>query len=226
MGRAKKAVALLSGGLDSATALYWAKSENYAPHALAFDYGQRHRKEIRMARALCDRAGVPCELVRFTLPHKDSSLLDPSDKLPQAGSIERIAERIPSTYVPARNTIFLSFGLSFAEALGAEAVMIGVNALDYSGYPDCRPDYIAAMAKVYKLGTKAGREDRPVKILAPLLKLKKWEIIKLGTKLKVPYELTWSCYQGGRKPCGRCDSCLLRAKGFAKAGIADPALEH
>ena len=224
MRRTKKAIVLLSGGLDSATVLYWARSQSFEPHALLFDYGQRHRRELNAARALCRIAGVPSELIRFSLPHEGSSLLDKSAKLPQARSATSIGAKIPSTYVPARNTIFLAFGLSYAEAIGAQAVMIGANALDYSGYPDCRPDYLAAMSKVFRLGTKAGREGHPIKIDAPLLRLSKSQIIQMGNRLSVPYELTWSCYQGGAKPCGRCDSCLLRAKGFAEAGSFDPAL--
>jgi len=220
----KKAVVLLSGGLDSATVLHWAKARGYAPRALLFDYGQRHGRELLAARALCRKARAPYELVRFSLPHQGSSLLDKSAKLPQARLAANIGKRIPSTYVPARNTIFLAFGLSYAEAIGADAVMIGANALDYSGYPDCRPDYIAAMAKVFKLGTRAGREGRHIKITAPLLRMTKSQIIKLGNRLGVPYELTWSCYSGGAKPCGKCDSCLLRAKGFSEAGLRDPAL--
>ncbi|MRR09824.1 7-cyano-7-deazaguanine synthase, partial [bacterium] len=129
-----------------------------------------------------------------------------------------------STYVPGRNAIFLAFGASYAEAEGCGAVVIGANALDYSGYPDCRPDFIRAMARAVTLGTRAGREGRPVRIMAPLLKLTKSQIVTLGLRLGVPYELTWSCYQGGRQPCGACDSCLLRAQGFAGAGTADPAL--
>jgi len=224
MGRTKRAVILLSGGLDSATVLYWAKSKGYAPHALLFDYGQRHACELRAAMALCQRVQADFELVRFNLPWRGSSLLDKSAKLPQARSNSAIGAKIPTTYVPARNTVFLAFGLSYAEAIGADAVMIGANALDYSGYPDCRPDYIGAMAKAFTLGTKAGREGRPITIEAPLLKFSKSQIIKLGNRLGVPYELTWSCYRGGAAPCGRCDSCLLRAKGFTEAGLPDPAL--
>ncbi|HTY08742.1 MAG TPA: 7-cyano-7-deazaguanine synthase QueC [Candidatus Edwardsbacteria bacterium] len=224
MARRNNAVVLLSGGLDSATVLYWAKDRGYEPHALLFDYGQRHDRELRSAMALCRRCRADYELVRFNLPWQGSSLLDPAMKVPQPRSAKAIGKQIPSTYVPARNTIFLAFGLSYAEAIGAGAVMIGANALDYSGYPDCRPDYIRAMAKAFKLGTKTGREGRAIKIVAPLVKMSKSRIIKLGMKLGVPYELTWSCYRGGAKPCGRCDSCLLRAKGFAGAGLPDPAL--
>jgi 7-cyano-7-deazaguanine synthase len=224
MPRNKKAIVLLSGGLDSATVLYWALSKGYQPQALIFDYGQRHSREVSSARALCKTAKVPFQMVRLKLPWGGSSLLDKKAALAKAGSVKNIGGQIPSSYVPGRNTIFLSYGLSFAEAAGAEAVMIGANALDYSGYPDCRPYFITAMSKVFKLGTKAGRQGRPIKIVAPLLKLTKARIIKLGYKLGVPYGLTWSCYNGGKRPCGTCDSCLLRAKGFKEAKMEDPAV--
>lgn len=221
--RKKKAVVLLSGGLDSATVLYWAISRGWQPSALAFDYGQRHRRELASARALCRRAGVPFRTVRFGLPWGGSSLLGRRGRLPSIQT-SAIGRAIPSTYVPARNTIFLSFGLSCAEAAGAGAVMIGANALDYSGYPDCRPDYLRAVQGAFALGTQAGREGRKIRVLAPLLKLSKADIVRLGTKLGVPLELTWSCYMGGRKPCGKCDSCRLRARGFAQAGKKDPLI--
>lgn len=214
----------MSGGLDSATVLYWAVNKGYQPQALIFDYGQRHRREVASAKALCKRAGVPYQIISIKLPWQGSSLLDKKKALPKAKNVKSIGAEIPSTYVPGRNTLFLSYGLSFAEATGAGAVMIGANALDYSGYPDCRPDFIAAMSKVFKLGTKAGRQGWPIKIVAPLLKMTKSQIIKLGNKLGVPYDLTWSCYSGGKKPCGTCDSCLLRAKGFREAGNKDPAV--
>ena len=224
MPRSRKAIVLLSGGLDSATVLYWAISRGYQARALIFSYGQRHGREVAAAKALCRRAGVPFQLVRLELPWGGSSLLDKSAALPQAGDVKQVGKTIPSTYVPGRNTLFLSYGLSLAEAAGAGAVMIGVNALDYSGYPDCRPDFISAMSKVFRLGTRAGRQGKLIKIAAPLLKLSKAQIIKLGSKLGVPYELTWSCYRGGKKPCGACDSCLLRSRGFGEAGRDDPAL--
>jgi 7-cyano-7-deazaguanine synthase len=223
MGQNKKAVVLLSGGLDSATVLYWTVNKGYQPQALIFDYGQRHSREVASARALCKRSHVPFHIVRLELPWGGSSLLDKKAALPKAKRVKDVGAQIPSTYVPGRNTLFLSYGLSLAEAAGAGAVMIGANALDYSGYPDCRPDFISAMSKVFKLGTKAGRQGRPIKIVAPLLKLTKSQIIKLGINLGVPYGLTWSCYRGGKKPCGTCDSCLLRAKGFREAGVKDPA---
>ncbi len=215
----RKAVVLLSGGLDSATVLYWARARGWRPLALIFDYGQRHRRELASARALCRRAGAPLQIIRFRLPWRGSSLLDRRKAIPTS---DRIGSTIPSTYVPARNTIFLSLGLSSAEAIGAEAVMIGANARDYSGYPDCRPDYLQAMERVFALGTKAGRQGRRIRIIAPLLKLTKAEIVRLGHRLGVPWELTWSCYRGGSRPCGRCDSCRLRARGFEESGLIDP----
>lgn len=224
MPRNKRAVVLLSGGLDSATVLYWAMDKGYRPQALIFSYGQRHRREVAAAKALCRRAGVPSQLFRIKLPWGGSSLLDKKAALPRAGDVKQVGRGIPSTYVPGRNILFLSYGLSLAETAGAGAVMIGANALDYSGYPDCRPDFITAMSRVFKLGTRAGRQGRPIRIIAPLLKMTKAQIIKSGIKLGVPYELTWSCYQGEKRPCGACDSCLLRAKGFREAGRDDPAL--
>ncbi|MDP2807759.1 MAG: 7-cyano-7-deazaguanine synthase QueC [bacterium] len=224
MARSKKTVVLLSGGLDSATVLYWALDNGWQPQALIFDYGQRHNREILSAKVLCKKTGVAYGVIPVKLPWRGSSLLDKGSALPSAKSAKDIGAQIPSTYVPGRNTLFLSYGLSCAEAVGAGAVMIGANALDYSGYPDCRPDFIAAMSKVFKLGTKAGRQGKAIKIIAPLLKLSKSQIIKLGIKLGVPYQLTWSCYRGGKKPCGICDSCLLRAKGFKEAKINDPTI--
>jgi 7-cyano-7-deazaguanine synthase len=224
MGRSKKAVVLLSGGLDSATVLYWALDRGWRPQALIFDYGQRHSREIASAKALCQKTGVPYHVIPVKLPWAGSSLLDRKAKIPSASDPGKIGAKIPSTYVPGRNTLFLSYGLSCAEAVGAEAVMIGANALDYSGYPDCRPDFISAVSKVFKLGTRAGRQGKPIKVIAPLLKLSKSRIIKLGNRLGVPYKTTWSCYRGGKKPCGTCDSCVLRAKGFREAGIMDPAI--
>jgi 7-cyano-7-deazaguanine synthase len=151
-----------------------------------------------------------------------SALTDEAIALPQARSLDEMSQSIPVTYVPARNTIFLSFALGYAETIGAQRVYIGVNALDYSGYPDCRPDYIQAMQEVFRLGTKQGREGQPIDILAPLINLKKTEIIQLGNQLDVPWELTWSCYAGGDQACGVCDSCRLRLAAFAQLGLQDP----
>ncbi|MFA5038598.1 MAG: 7-cyano-7-deazaguanine synthase QueC [Candidatus Omnitrophota bacterium] len=218
----KKAIVLLSGGLDSTTVLYLAKSRGYEVHALIFHYGQRHSREVTQARAIARRAGCPAHVVRFSLPWKGSSLLDPAARLPLN---RRAMKGIPSTYVPARNTIFLSFALSWAEAIRADSIFIGANALDYSGYPDCRPAYFSVFQRLGRLATKRGVEGAAVRIEVPLLRMKKSQIIKAGVKLGAPYELSWSCYQGGKSPCGRCDSCLLRAKGFREAGIRDPLME-
>ena len=207
----KKAIVLLSGGIDSTTTLYFAKKQGYHCFALIFDYGQRHRKEIRCAVAVAKGARVPFRVMKIKLPWKGSSLLDKSVKIPRSRSLSSISKHIPSTYVPARNTIFLSFALSYAEAIGAQAIFIGANAVDFSGYPDCRPAYYSAFRKVAERGTKAKR----IKILTPLIRMTKAQIIRLGLKLGAPLEKTWSCYAGGLKPCGVCDSCRLREKGFA-----------
>ena len=214
-----KAVVLLSGGLDSATLLYFARKK-YKPYCLIFDYGQRHRKETVCARTIARCSGSDFKLVRISLPWKGSSLLDKNMKLPKNRRVR--GKEIPSTYVPARNIIFLSFASSYAEAVGAGAVFIGANAIDYSGYPDCRPEFFRAFQRVMKKGMKAGVEGRKIQILAPLLYKTKEQIVRLGLKLKVPFELTWSCYQGGKKPCGKCDSCILGEKGFQRAGSRDP----
>ena len=217
----KKAIVLLSGGLDSTTVLYLARARGFCVRALIFDYGQRHHKEVRKARAVARKAGCSFEVVKIRLPWGGSSLLDRTQSLPKK---RRDMAHIPSTYVPGRNTIFLSFALSFAEAEGADRIFIGANALDYSGYPDCRPAYFAQFRKMAALATKRGVEGRPVRIEAPLLKMTKARIVRLGMKLGVPHEMTWSCYAGTKKPCGVCDSCLLRAKGFREAGVRDPLL--
>ncbi len=211
----------MSGGLDSATALFYALDRNYRCHCLIFDYGQRHRKEQQKAVEIASRAGVTFDIIKIQMPWKGSALLDRKVKVPQGRTI--IPDDIPATYVPARNIIFLSFAASCAEARGAEAVFIGANALDYSGYPDCRPEFFEAYQAVLKTGLKAGVQGKAIKIHTPLLGKTKAQIIRLGKKLNVPYELTWSCYTGGRRPCGTCDSCLLRAKGFSEAGFSDPA---
>ena len=214
-----RAVVLLSGGLDSATTLYDAKSKGYRCHCLVIDYGQRHRLEIRSARAVARSARCPIQLLRIRLPWGGSALTDRRIPVPRGRSLRQMGNGIPPTYVPARNTIFLSFALSFAETIGASAIFIGANAVDFSGYPDCRPAYFRAFRQVTRRGTKAGVEGKPIKIETPLIGQTKAQIIRLGNQLEVPYELTWSCYLGGAKPCGVCDSCLLRAKGFLEAGL-------
>jgi 7-cyano-7-deazaguanine synthase len=191
------------------------------------DYGQRHKKEIESGKRIAKKAGADFKKVKFALPWSGSSLMDKKSKLPQSRNVaEMVADGIPSTYVPARNTIFLSFALSYADAINADAIIIGANAVDFSGYPDCRPRYIQSMARAAALGTKRGAEHKPIRVLAPLIHMSKSEIVKLARKLRVPLDLTWSCYQGGNIPCGTCDSCILRAKGFDGAGLKDPALRE
>lgn len=213
----KTAVVLLSGGLDSAVTLYLAGSRGYKCRCLIFDYGQRHKREIFSAKKIAANVKVPYQLIKIDFPWKGSALLDKRMEVLKSGQ----GRVIPMTYVPGRNIIFLSFALSYAETLRAEAVFIGAHAQDYSGYPDCRGEFFQAFKKVARVGTKAGIEKRGIGIEAPLLNMKKAEIIQLGSKLKVPFGLTWSCYKGGNLPCGRCDSCYYRAKGFRDAGLAD-----
>lgn len=219
-----KAVILLSGGLDSSTVLYQAKADGCECYAISFDYQQRHRRELESAAAIARAAGVVAhQVITFDLRQwGGSALTDDGIDLPEGRSLSEMASQIPVTYVPARNTIFLSFALAYAEAIAAERVYIGVNALDYSGYPDCRPDYIQAMQEVFRLGTKQGREGQAIAIISPLLELHKTEIIQLGNKLGVPWQHTWSCYAGGEKACGVCDSCQLRLAAFAELGLSDP----
>jgi len=219
-----KAIILLSGGLDSSTVLYQAKADGCDCYALSFDYGQRHHQEIGAAKRIAQAAGaVEHRIVSFDMAQwGGSSLTDTTQALPKGRPIEEMGNEIPTTYVPARNTIFLSFGLSYAEAIDADWLYIGVNALDYSGYPDCRPDYTDAMQNVFRLGTKRGREGNPTTILKPLIHLKKTEIIEMGNRLGVPWQDTWSCYAGGPAACGQCDSCRLRLQAFADLGLRDP----
>lgn len=222
----KKAVVLFSGGLDSTTALCWARAKGYECLAVSFDYGQRHDRENRSARAITRRLGVKLYEIKLAFPwFAACSLVNKKLKLPDV-KISKIGRKgdIPSTYVPGRNLVFASAGFSLADAVGAEAVVLGPNVVDYSGYPDCRPEFYRALQKAAACGTRSGANGRPIKILTPLIKLGKAGIVRLGLKLKAPLELTWSCYSGGRTPCGRCDSCKLRAKGFSDAGLQDPAL--
>ena len=213
----KKAVILLSGGLDSTTTLYYAKAKGYDCFCLMFDYGQRHKKELKAAIKLAKLNKCRYTIVKIALPWSKSALTDPAVKIPK--NTGKIGENIPVTYVPARNTIFLSFAASYAESIGAKRIFIGANALDYSGYPDCRPKYIKAYEKAVNLGTKSGVTGKKIRIETPLIALTKAEIIKLGRKLGVPYHLTWSCYRGGKLPCGACESCLLRNKGFKEYSL-------
>lgn len=215
-GNKKQAVVLLSGGLDSSTTLYLAKKLGFNCFCLIFDYGQRHRREIESAKKIAETAHCHHRIVKLNFLHKGSALLDRHIEIPKHG------KGIPHTYVPARNIIFLSFALFYAETIGAKAIFIGANAIDYSGYPDCRPQFYRAFRNVASCGTKSGVEKKGAKIETPLINKTKAEIIKLGDKLGVPFALTWSCYRGGAHPCRRCDSCYFRAKGFKEARIEDP----
>lgn len=217
----RQAVVLLSGGLDSAVTLYFAKKQGFQCRCLIFDYGQRHQREIKGAKRIAQRANCKWQIIRIKLPWKDSSLLDNKIKLPPT-KFGRLRFSVPSTYVPGRNIIFLSFALSYAESINAEAIFIGANAIDFSGYPDCRPAFYKAFKRIISCGTKAGVEHKKIVIKTPLLNKTKAKIIKLGEKLRVPFELTWSCYEGREYPCGKCDSCYFRAKGFKEAGMEDP----
>jgi 7-cyano-7-deazaguanine synthase len=223
-----KAVVLLSGGLDSTTTLAIAKAEGFTPYALSFRYGQRHAVELAAAQRVAVALGVAEHvIVDIDLRRFGGSALTADIPVPKGRPAEQLAEAIPITYVPARNTVFLSFALAWAEVLGSSDIFIGVNALDYSGYPDCRPEYIAAFAHLANLATAAGVEGRQrLKIHAPLIELTKAQIIQRGVALGVDYGLTSSCYDPGPdgRPCGQCDSCQLRAKGFSEAGVPDPLL--
>jgi 7-cyano-7-deazaguanine synthase len=216
----------LSGGLDSATTLAIARGDGFQIQALSFRYGQRHRVEIAAARRVAAAMGVQRHVVvDIDLRQFGGSALTGDLPVPKARALEEIGHGIPTTYVPARNTIFLSFALALAEVSGSNQIFIGVNALDYSGYPDCRPDYIAAFQRLADLATKAGVEGRRLTIHTPLIELTKAEIIRRGHALGVDFALTLSCYDPVDEAlaCGQCDACLLRLRGFAEAGIPDPA---
>ena len=223
----RNAVVLLSGGLDSATVLALAKRDGFDVYALSFSYGQRHDVEISRAKSLAKKYDVKKHIVaNIDLRTFGGSALTADIAVPKGRDIGAISDEIPITYVPARNTIFLSYALAFAEVTGARDIFIGVNALDYSGYPDCRPEFIAAFERLANLATKAGIESvEPIRIRAPLIDMTKKDIVVTGTALGIDYSLTSSCYDPTMdgKACGACDACLLRLRGFAEAGLEDPA---
>lgn len=220
----KKAVCLLSGGLDSAVTLALAKKQGYSVHALTFHYGQRHSKEVKCAVRLARKLRAEKHVVmRINLRQIGGSALTGSLKMPAGRARNKIKSGgIPVTYVPARNTIFLSIALAYAESIKAEAIYMGANHIDYSGYPDCRPRYFKAFQRMANLATKCSVEGKPIKIRAPLINMTKKQIIEKAVELGIPLELTWSCYRGKKKACCVCDSCVLRKEGFRQAGLEDP----
>jgi len=223
----KKAVVLLSGGLDSYTAAAIVREEGYALYPLTVRYGQVHAREIEAARRIAQALGVVRHLeLTVDLGVIGGSTLTGAGAVPKDRPLDD--HGIPSTYVPARNTVLLSLALAWAEVTGAEAIVLGVNAIDYSGYPDCRPEYLAAFERLAALATRAGVEGRPLRLVAPLVTLSKADIIRRGLALGLDYGLTHSCYDpgSGGAPCGRCDSCRLRAQGFEAAGVRDPLMER
>ena len=226
-GARPRAVVLLSGGLDSSTCLAVARADGMETHTLSVDYGQRHKGELSRARHIArllgahDHRVVKVDLSAFG----GSALTDPGIAVPKGRSARRMGADIPVTYVPARNTVLLALALAHAETIGAEDVYVGVNAIDYSGYPDCRPTFLRAFERLAGVATRAGVEGRPLRIRAPLLRLGKADIVRLGTRLGVPYRQTLTCYDPVRgRACGACDACQLRRKGFEDAGVPDPTL--
>ena len=222
----KKAVVLLSGGIDSTTTLAISRHDGFEPCAMSFHYGQRHVRELESARRVCESMGITRRIeLNIDLRSIGGSALTDNIEVPKGRTETDIAGEIPVTYVPARNTIFLSYALGWAEVLGALDIYIGVNAVDYSGYPDCRPEFIEAFGKLANLATKTGVEGNRITIHTPLINLTKGEIISAGTGLGVDYSLTSSCYDPAPDglACGKCDSCTLRLKGFSEAGFQDPA---
>jgi 7-cyano-7-deazaguanine synthase len=219
-----EAIVLLSGGLDSSTVLALAKERGYDVVALTFDYGQKHKRELSSSRKIArhfeakEHIILPLDLGKLLR----SSLTRESISIPENRTEEEISSGVPSTYVPSRNIIFLSIAASIAESRGADVVFIAANSVDFSGYPDCTAEFMAAFQRTLDVGTKAGREGRGIRVEAPILTKSKGDIVREAIRLKVPLEETWSCYKGGVRACGKCDSCLLRLRGFAEAGISDP----
>lgn len=219
-----EAIILLSGGLDSSTVLALSIEAGFEPVALTFDYGQKHRREIESAKRIAEHylvkehLIVPLDLGRYL----NSSLTQASMNVPSGRDRKEISSEIPNTYVPSRNIIFLSIASALAESRGSHAVFIAANAVDFSGYPDCTPEFIESFQRMLDVGTRAGKERRGIRIEAPILRRSKSEIVKEAVRLRVPLELTWSCYKGGEKACGKCDSCLLRLEGFRAVGVEDP----
>lgn len=223
----RRAVVLLSGGLDSTTCLAMASRERFEVYALTVNYGQRHQVEIEFAKRIAEQLGIrKHSIIDIDLRQFGGSALTDDIEVPKNRSLDEMEDEIPITYVPARNTIFLSYALAWAEVLGSTDIFTGVNAVDYSGYPDCRPEFIAAFETMANLATKAGVEGNKLTIHTPLIDLTKAEIIKLGNSLGVDYSLTLTCYEpdASGAACGECDSCILRAKGFAEAGVTDPTV--
>lgn len=219
-----RAIVLLSGGLDSTVAAALAREAGHEVHAVSFDYGQRHKRELESARAVAKALGARSHSV-LKVPIGDyggSALTDAALAVPTGRDEAAMGGDIPVTYVPARNIVFLSLALGVAEVKDADAIYIGANALDYSGYPDCRPEFFRAFEEMARLGTKRGVEGKPVGIEVPLQHMTKADIVREGLRLRAPLDLTWSCYQGGERACGVCDSCALRLKGFREAGARDP----
>lgn len=216
--KTERAVVLLSGGLDSTVALYHALAKGYSCHALIFDYKQRHKKEKKYAVASAQMLGISYDIIKIEMPWGGSALTDVKIGIPLNKKLDR--NGVPSTYVPGRNSIFLCFAFSCAEAIGAGSIFLGAHIQDYSGYPDCRPEYIIAMESA----VNSGLACRKIKIKTPLLNMDKTGIIKLGIKYGVDFSRTWSCYCGTEKPCGKCDSCRYRIRAFAELGMNDPAL--
>jgi 7-cyano-7-deazaguanine synthase len=222
----RKAIVLLSGGLDSTTALYIARNEGFGINPLSFRYGQQHKRELESAKVIARDAGAANHVIITLDPRLfEGSALTGSEAVPENRSPAEMAGKIPSTYVPARNTVFLSMALAYAEVINSHDIFIGVNALDYSGYPDCRPEYIAAFQRLAELATRDAVEGNPARIHAPLLNMTKAEIIGRGLELGVDYSQTFSCYNpdSDGKACGRCDACVLRLNGFRENGMDDPA---